>query len=372
MSEPIIPQPFFVPTNPEMTHLDVFLFEPGMPLELRRIENTLQAMEELLGSPLTLFEIGVEGIIGLAMPDNIGRAQGALHDTAAGMTQVQNRLINRTFPKADVFLFGVFLLFKCGAPSNFETSSIGDSHTLATWPQGDDNERVLDALDPELALWDEACISYRGATFKNYGTGSWIEYIFPLPSTKEPVDPLAPPCPTIQVLVFPPGALPEVRSLRFCVEEMQVMVEVSDLTRNKVKSFYTGVHGTTGFGNLNAMNSLHHSGDRRERSESEFLELQRNLRHQGQQQSYEEYLAGIHAWSEARGPLRPVNRIVPLTGEEIRGLFFVACYSFRSRSLSPPQLDRLLSQFAPELTPEQSTNIMLSLEGGEDWLKSRP
>lgn len=348
-------QPFFVQTNTEDEHLEVFLFDPGMPIIQRLIENKIQVLQDLLGSPLATFEIGVEGVIGVAAPENIGRAEDVLQTTVAGTTQFQNRLVNQTFSKAGVSLFGIFLLFRRVVPSN-----------------NDENEEevdyIFDALDPEMGMWRAS----RGHGIAMGGTksGTMRQNILPLPSTKKPMGPLAPPCPTIQVLVFPPGALPEVRSLRFCVEDMQVLVEISDPKRNRVKSFYTGVHGTTGFGNINAMNSLRWTEEYKDISVNEFIELKRSDEYLTE--SYEEYIAERRAWANARGPVRPVNRIVPRTGEEIRGLFFVACYRFRSHSLSPPQLDKLLEQFAPELTLEQSTNIMLSLEGGADWLESRP
>ncbi len=133
--------------------------------------------------------------------------------------------------------------------------------------------------------------------------------------------PLAPsepvPTPTIQVLFFPPGETPEVRTIENTLEAKQALVE------GLITTFETGVAGTVGVAN-----------------------------------------------DEALLEDMPFNRDIPATGGRIYGPFLVAGdVDGGFRSLQPLELERALDMLCPELHQEQFATIIATLEGGTEWME---
>ena len=123
--------------------------------------------------------------------------------------------------------------------------------------------------------------------------------------------------PTIQVLFFPPGATPEVRTIENTLEAKQKLVE------GLITTFETGVEGTIGVAN-----------------------------------------------DEALLEDMPLNREIPATGGRIYGPFFVAGdVDGGFRSLSPLELERALDMLCPEIGQEQFATIIATLDGGLEWME---
>jgi transcriptional regulator with XRE-family HTH domain len=129
--------------------------------------------------------------------------------------------------------------------------------------------------------------------------------------------PLAHQMPTIQVLFFAPGALPEVRTIQNTLEAKQALVE------GLITTFETGVEGTIGVANDEAL------------------------------------LEGM-----------PLNRQIPTNDGYIFGPFLVAGdVDGGFRSLSPLEVERVLDGLCPELSQEQLQGIVRTLDGGPEWIE---
>lgn len=125
------------------------------------------------------------------------------------------------------------------------------------------------------------------------------------------------PTPTIQVLFFPPGETPEVRTIENTLEAKQELVE------GLITTFETGVAGTVGVAN-----------------------------------------------DEALLEDMPFNREIPATSAQIFGPFLVAGdIDGGFRSLQPLELERALDMLCPEVGQEQFATIIATLDGGTEWME---
>lgn len=144
------------------------------------------------------------------------------------------------------------------------------------------------------------------------------EYVEPDLERYARAAPLTPvPTPTIQVLFFPPGETPEVRTIENTLEAKQKLVE------GLITTFETGVAGTVGIAN-----------------------------------------------DEALLEDMPFNREIPATGGRIYGPFLVAGdVDGGFRSLAPLELERALDMLCPEIGQEQFASIIATLDGGLEWME---
>ncbi len=129
-------------------------------------------------------------------------------------------------------------------------------------------------------------------------------------------EPLPHQVPTIQVLFFPIGQAPEVRTIPNHLKSMQ------ELVGGLITTFETGIDGTIGVAN-----------------------------------------------DEALLESMPLNRSVSATGAHIFGPFFVAGDApHKFRSLAPREMERVLDALAPELPQTEFPRIIAQLEGGQEWM----
>jgi hypothetical protein len=130
-------------------------------------------------------------------------------------------------------------------------------------------------------------------------------------------DPLPNQIPTIQVLFFPPGEAPTVRTIENTLEAKQVLVG------GLITTFETGIDGTIGIANDEAL------------------------------------LEGM-----------PFNREIIETSAYIYGPFLVAGDAPQGfRSLAPFELERTLDALCPELSQEQFPAIVSQRDGGAEWME---
>jgi transcriptional regulator with XRE-family HTH domain len=130
-------------------------------------------------------------------------------------------------------------------------------------------------------------------------------------------DPLPHQIPTIQVLFFAPGEIPEVRTIQNTLEAKQALVQ------GLITTFETGADGTIGIAN-----------------------------------------------DEALLEDMPFNRPIPATNSGIFGPFLVAGdVDGGFRSLKPFELERTLATLAPELSHLECVALMDALDGGRDWME---
>jgi transcriptional regulator with XRE-family HTH domain len=110
------------PLPHQIPNIQVLFFAPGEIPEVRRIENTLEAKQALVGGLITTFETGIDGTIGIANDEAL----------------LCDMPFNREIIETSAHIFGPFLVAG-DAPQGFRS--------LAPF----ELERTLDALCPELS-----------------------------------------------------------------------------------------------------------------------------------------------------------------------------------------------------------------------------